>query len=124
MTMRLSINSLAGTARTEVAVGTSSEASMFDATAFAGPRSWISSGPSAAAFAGAAGAAAFGAGGAAGAAASGAGAAAGCAGAGAAAGAAGAGAAGAAAAGAATGAGWEPTGVAAWVTGVTSVPGL
>ncbi len=73
MTMRLSISSLAGTARTEVAVGTSSEASMLVATALAGPRSGTSSGPVVAAGA-AAGATAFGAGGAAGAAASGAGA--------------------------------------------------
>ena len=39
MTMRLSMSSLAGTARTEVAVGTSSEPSMFVTTRAAGPRS-------------------------------------------------------------------------------------
>ena len=44
MTMRLSTISLAGTARTEVAVGTSSEASMLVTTRAAGPRSfWMSS---------------------------------------------------------------------------------
>src|SRR6478736_9948816 len=44
MTMRLSTISLAGTARTEVAVGTSSEASMLVTTRAAGPRSfWTSS---------------------------------------------------------------------------------
>ena len=39
MTRRLSISSLAGTARTVVAVGTVREASMLAATALAGPRS-------------------------------------------------------------------------------------
>ncbi len=39
MTMRLSTSSLAGTARTDVAVGTASEASMFVTTRAAGPRS-------------------------------------------------------------------------------------
>src|SRR5699024_1662738 len=38
MTMRLSMSALAGIARTEVAVGTSSESSMFLARSFAGPR--------------------------------------------------------------------------------------
>src|SRR5690625_7896787 len=38
MTMRLSMSALAGSARTEVAVGTSSESSMFLAMSFAGPR--------------------------------------------------------------------------------------
>lgn len=46
MTMRLSNSSFTGTARTEVAVGSSREAFMFLATAAAGPRSVISSGPS------------------------------------------------------------------------------
>src|SRR5699024_7771144 len=36
--MRLSMSALAGSARTEVAVGTSSESSMFLAMSFAGPR--------------------------------------------------------------------------------------
>ncbi len=53
MTIRLSIISLAGMARTLVAVGTSSDADMFLTTAAAAPRStWISS-PSAGAGAGA-----------------------------------------------------------------------
>ncbi len=39
MTIRLSDNSFAGTARTEVAVGRSSEAVMFRTTAAAEPRS-------------------------------------------------------------------------------------
>ncbi len=43
MTMRLSTMSLAGTARTEVAVGTSSEASMLVTTRAAGPRSFCTS---------------------------------------------------------------------------------
>ena len=48
MTMRLSIIALAGMARTLVAVGTSSEADMFLATAAAAPRStWFSSSPAA-----------------------------------------------------------------------------
>ena len=54
MTMRLSKSSFTGTARTDVAVGTSSEAFMFFATAADGPRSVTYSGPSAAAVAGAA----------------------------------------------------------------------
>ena len=41
MTMRLSISSLAGTARTLVAVGTSSEDSMFVTTRAAGPRRMV-----------------------------------------------------------------------------------
>jgi hypothetical protein len=41
MTMRLSASSLAGTARTLVAVGSSSEAVMFLAMAFAAPRSGV-----------------------------------------------------------------------------------
>ncbi len=61
MTTRLSIISLAGMARTLVAVGTSSEAFMFLTTAAAAPRSTCVSSPSAgrwdAAFAGLAGAA-------------------------------------------------------------------
>ena len=71
MTVRLSIISFAGMARTLVAVGISREAFMFLTTAAAAPRStWVSSsaGSSAGAGAGAAGAAATGAGGAAGAA--------------------------------------------------------
>src|ERR1700753_684111 len=47
MTIRLSISSLAGTARTLVAVGTSSDADMFLTTAAAAPRSVCSSSPSA-----------------------------------------------------------------------------
>ena len=48
MTMRLSTISLAGMARTEVAVGTSREASMLVTTRAAGPRSfWTSSAASA-----------------------------------------------------------------------------
>src|SRR3954451_3002477 len=47
MTMRLSIISLAGIARTLVAVGTSSEANMFFTTAAAAPRSTCASSPSA-----------------------------------------------------------------------------
>src|SRR3954452_12505448 len=47
MTMRLSIISLAGIARTLVAVGTSSEANMFFTTAAAAPRSICASSPSA-----------------------------------------------------------------------------
>lgn len=54
MTMRLSNSSFTGTARTEVAVGTSREAFMFFATAAAGPRSVTSSGPEGASVAGAA----------------------------------------------------------------------
>src|SRR6476646_9544385 len=79
MTMRLSKSSFTGTARTDVAVGTSIEAFMFFATAAAGPRSVTNSGPAGAsaagaafgcaaagaAFAGAGAAAGFGAGGAA-----------------------------------------------------------
>ena len=38
MTIRLSMSALAGRARTEVAVGTSSDSSMFLAMSFAGPR--------------------------------------------------------------------------------------
>ena len=49
MTMRLSIISLAGIARTLVAVGMSSDADMFLATAAAAPRSTCVSSPSAAA---------------------------------------------------------------------------
>src|SRR5262245_32694334 len=48
MTMRLSIISLAGMARTLVAVGTSSDAAMFFTTAAAAPRSTWASSPSAA----------------------------------------------------------------------------
>jgi hypothetical protein len=57
MTIRLSIISFAGMVRTLVAVGTVSEASMFDASVFAIPRSgvatssWVSSWSSAASFA-------------------------------------------------------------------------
>ena len=47
MTMRLSIISLAGIARTLVAVGTSSDADMFLTTAAAAPRSTCASSPSA-----------------------------------------------------------------------------
>src|SRR5271156_1305679 len=47
MTIRLSITSLAGTARTLVAVGTSSDADMFLTTAAAAPRSTCNSSPSA-----------------------------------------------------------------------------
>ena len=47
MTMRLSIISLAGMARTLVAVGTSSDADMFLTTAAAAPRSTCTSSPSA-----------------------------------------------------------------------------
>src|SRR6478752_531582 len=72
MTMRLSKSSFTGTARTDVAVGSSREAFMFFATAADGPRSVTYSGPagasveaSAFAAAGAAGAAAAGAAGAA-----------------------------------------------------------
>src|SRR5882757_2541236 len=54
MTMRLSAISLAGTARTLVAVGTDSEASMFFAIAAAAPRICLSSGSAAAGFAAAA----------------------------------------------------------------------
>src|ERR1700757_2450102 len=57
MTIRLSIISLAGTARTLVAVGTSSDADMFLTTAAAAPRSTCSSSPSAGATAAAFGAA-------------------------------------------------------------------
>lgn len=47
MTMRLSTISLAGTARTDVAVGTVRLASMLETTRAAGPRSfWTSSCPS------------------------------------------------------------------------------
>ncbi|CAM5660308.1 hypothetical protein STENM327S_05045 [Streptomyces tendae] len=59
MTMRLSNSSFTGTARTDVAVGSSSEAFMFFATAAAGPRRVTSSGPSGAAPASLAGAAAL-----------------------------------------------------------------
>ena len=52
MTMRLSIISLAGIARTLVAVGTSSEADMFFTTAAAAPRSTCASSPSAVGVAG------------------------------------------------------------------------
>src|SRR4051794_14082453 len=45
MTMRLSMSSLAGTARTLVAVGTSSEASMFVTTRAAGPRNGVTCDP-------------------------------------------------------------------------------
>src|ERR687893_1619504 len=45
-TMRLSARSLAGTARTLVAVGTVSEAFMFLTTAAAAPRSGVDFGPS------------------------------------------------------------------------------
>lgn len=54
MTMRLSNSSFTGTARTEVAVGTSREAFMFLTTAAAGPRSVTSAGPAGASVAGAA----------------------------------------------------------------------
>src|SRR6478735_9335861 len=54
MTMRLSKSSFTGTARTDVAVGSSREAFMFFATAPAGPRRVTYSGPSGAAAAGAA----------------------------------------------------------------------
>src|ERR1700739_2263521 len=47
MTIRLSIISLAGMARTLVAVGTSSDADMFLTTAAAAPRSTCNSSPSA-----------------------------------------------------------------------------
>ena len=47
MTMRLSKSSFTGTARTDVAVGSSSEAFMFFATAADGPRSVTNSGPAA-----------------------------------------------------------------------------
>lgn len=47
MTIRLSISSLAGTARTLVAVGTSNDADMFLTTAAAAPRSTATSSPSA-----------------------------------------------------------------------------
>ena len=47
MTIRLSISSLAGMARTLVAVGTSSDADMFLTTAAAAPRSTCTSSPSA-----------------------------------------------------------------------------
>src|ERR1700738_2344064 len=47
MTIRLSISSLAGMARTLVAVGTSSDADMFLTTAAAAPRSPCTSSPSA-----------------------------------------------------------------------------
>src|SRR5258705_7497355 len=60
MTIRLSIISLAGMARTLVAVGTSSDADMFFTTAAAAPRSTCTSSPSAGGgAAGAFGAAAF-----------------------------------------------------------------
>src|ERR671929_836079 len=48
MTIRLSASSLAGTARTLVAVGTVSEAFMFFTTLAAAPRSGVRFGPSAA----------------------------------------------------------------------------
>src|SRR4051795_8129440 len=51
MTMRLSASSLAGTARTLVAVGTFSEAFMFLTTLAAAPRSGICLAPAAGAFA-------------------------------------------------------------------------
>src|SRR4051812_9065265 len=54
MTMRLSNSSFTGTARTDVAVGISSEAFMFLATAAAGPRSVTYSGPAGASVASAA----------------------------------------------------------------------
>src|SRR5690242_15614574 len=54
MTMRLSKSSFTGTARTDVAVGSSREAFMFFATAAAGPRRVTYSGPSGASAAGAA----------------------------------------------------------------------
>ncbi|CAM5339356.1 hypothetical protein STENM223S_06580 [Streptomyces tendae] len=57
MTMRLSNSSFTGTARTDVAVGSSSEAFMFFATAAAGPRRVTISGPSGAESASLAGAA-------------------------------------------------------------------
>ncbi len=66
MTMRLSKSSFTGTARTEVAVGSSREAFMFFATAADGPRSGTYSGPAAGAAAGAAAGLATGAAGAAG----------------------------------------------------------
>src|SRR4051794_7745892 len=47
MTIRLSISSLAGMARTLVAVGTSSDADMFFTTAAAAPRNTCASSPSA-----------------------------------------------------------------------------
>src|ERR1700712_2429495 len=47
MTIRLSISSLAGMARTLVAVGTSNDADMFLTTAAAAPRNTCSSSPSA-----------------------------------------------------------------------------
>src|SRR5882757_4524237 len=59
MTMRLSKSSFTGTARTDVAVGTSTEAFMFFTTAAAGPRSVTYSGPAGASVAGAAFGAAF-----------------------------------------------------------------
>src|SRR4051812_23591047 len=55
MTMRLSVSSLAGTARTLVAVGTVSEAFMFLTTLAAAPRSGVRFGPSPSAVALAAG---------------------------------------------------------------------
>lgn len=62
MTMRLSKSSFTGTARTDVAVGSSSEAFMFFATAADGPRSVTYSGPAGASVAGVAAAFAAGAG--------------------------------------------------------------
>src|SRR5882757_5845394 len=59
MTMRLSKSSFTGTARTDVAVGTSTEAFMFFTTAAAGPRSVTYSGPPEASAAGATFGAAF-----------------------------------------------------------------
>src|SRR2546429_6268045 len=55
MTVRLSISSLAGTARTLVAVGTSNDMDMFLTTAAAAPRSTWYASPSAGVGAGAAG---------------------------------------------------------------------
>ena len=49
MTTRLSISSLAGTARTLVAVGSASEASMLTTTRAAAPRRTVDSGPGVAA---------------------------------------------------------------------------
>ena len=46
MMVRLTSSSLAGTSRTEVAVGTASEASMFSTTRAPAPRSRVGSGPS------------------------------------------------------------------------------
>ncbi len=60
MTTRLSNSSLAGTARTLVAVGTCSDCSMLATTRAAAPRSWVVLAPVAASCFGSAGAAALG----------------------------------------------------------------